>query len=514
MVYTDIISAHRYQPIDCAKGYRFFMTVFPCFSFLSRRVFCTALLATFALVGIAHRASAQTPPTIVYTPQGDRQLIFVNNPERIELGYTDNIAGSETQGVLYNDLGDAALGRKALLKMMIPQGKYRDSFEHVWNYTRATTPAAARNPVNYGVVLRNPNSTSVTVTLRGKGFTNDSTGSKPFVELFNGSTTQTVTLPGGRFIWLIRSEADYGNTRSVPAGNFFSGVVDFDLAGAPCEIMNIVYQSSAAVAGTVTSPKVIVGLDTTVRQLDYTGFVTRRYSDTTTPAPESRVYKGLMMAPNTDTSGSDVVANAAFTISDATPAGELPVTYPQYLKNTTTGAWQPSATIVSDTAWLTHNTPLRDNATRKVVASDMFDFETPEFGTVYALQETTAQNTPFKQANIANWSVIYHDAITVTNTGTRSRNVSLTLANQGGGGSPIAYRDNNGVWQRTALSTTAFTYRTFTVPAGQSVNIEGVFTLGSPAVGTIRHAVQVTTPPPAAPAVRKTTLDGGDTLLR
>ena len=465
------------------------MNPLPRVSLRTRRAFCTALLVALGLSAASLPASAQTP-TIEYTPRGDRQLIFVNNPERIELDYTDTVTGSATNGVTYNDLGDAALGGKALLKQMIPAGRYRDSFEHVWNFARRNSTADGLKPVNYGVLLRNPNTAAVTVTMLGKGFTNNSTGSVPFVQLFSGKTVQTVTVPGGRFIWLMRTDADYNNTRSVPAGNFFSGVVDFDFSGGDCEVVNVVYQSSAAVTGSVTSPKAIVGSDATVKQLQYTGFVTRRYSTDTTPAPEARVYKGLMMYPGTAFSGSDAVTTPSFTISDATAIGDLPVQYPQYTNQG--GAWRPSGTMVSDIAWLTHNTPLRDNATRKVVGSDMFDFETPGFGTVYALQETTVQNTPFKQANIANWSVIYYDTVTVTNTGTRARTVSLTLANQGGGGSPVAYRANNGTWTNGALTTSAIAIRTFTVPAGQSVTVEGAFTLGSPAVGTIRHAVRVT----------------------
>ncbi|MBC8143835.1 MAG: hypothetical protein H7Y38_20580 [Armatimonadetes bacterium] len=466
------------------------MTAFSPF-FPSRRVAFSLVSAAFALAGIALPVHAQTP-TIAYTPQGDRQLIFVNNPERIELGYTDMIPGSTTQNVLYNDLGDGSLGRKALLKILLPPGKYRDSFEHVWNFTRNTVRTESSRPVNYGVVLRNPGTTDVIVTMRGKGFINNSNGNIPFVELFTNPTVQTVTLRPGSFLWLMRTEADYGNTRSVPSGNFFAGVVDFDFTGASCELMNIVYQSSAAVTGTVTSPKAIVGSDATVQQLDYIGFVTRRYGAGTTPAPESRVYKGLMMAPNTETSGSDVLTTPTFTISDATPAGELPVTYPQYLRNNATGQHEPSSTMVSNTFWITHESPLRDTSTRRAVGSDMFDTEMPGFGTVFALRNTVAPNTGSVQPNIANWSVVYRDRITVRNTGNRSRNVSLTLANQGGGGAPIAYQANNGTWQRTSLTTTPFAYRTFTVPAGRTVTVEGVFTLGAPAVGTVRHAVQVT----------------------
>lgn len=478
------------------------MTAFPPF-FASRRAAFSVFLAALALAGTALPATAQTPPTIVYSPQGDRQLIFVNNPERIELDYTDTIPGSATQNVLYNDLGDAALGKKALLKILLPPGKYRDSFEHVWNFGRRNTTPEGGRAVNYGVVLRNPSTNDVTVTMRGKGFVNNANGNAPFVELFNRPTVQTVTIRPGSFVWLLRTDADYGNTRSVPSGNFFSGVVDFDFAGAPCELVNVVYQSSAAVTGTVTSPKAIIGSDATVRQLDYTGYVTRRYStDPFTPAPESRVYKGLMMAPNTETSGSDVLTAPTFTISDATPAGELPVVYPQYLRNTATGQHEPSATLVTGTFWLTHNSPLRDNATRRVVASDMFDTEMPGFGTVFALRDVVSPNTTLRQANIANWSVVYRDRVTVVNNGSVPRNVSLTLANQGGG-APVAYQANDGTWQRTGLTTTPFAYRTFTVPAGQSVTVEGVFTLGAPAVGTVRHAVQVTNAaPPAMSPVR------------
>jgi hypothetical protein len=91
--------------------------------------------------GSATPVQAQAP-IVSYSPESGpdaRQLIFVNNPERLEIGYTDiwsyssggTVFPSVTQGITFYDLADSNLGQKSLLQMTITPGKYRDTFEHV-----------------------------------------------------------------------------------------------------------------------------------------------------------------------------------------------------------------------------------------------------------------------------------------------------------------------------------------------------------------------------------------------
>ena len=471
--------------------------------------FSPAFIAALALAASVAPVSAQAP-LVKYTPEGTRQLIFVNNPERIELGYTDLIPGSVNYGFTYNDLADSMLGAKSLLDMTIPPGTYCNAFEHVYNLNRVATPAAAQNNARYGIVVFNNGTTTVTLTRTGRGFVTGINGGQPFVDALNNPTNVITTVAPGRFAFLLQSEVDFAS-RPITPGSFFSGTVDFSVAGGSVRIVNIVYQNINTVTPFLEATAKPTNAPSSVftNAATYSGYVTRRYSQATSPAPESRVYKGLMTYPRINangeslggsvTSGSTVATNLAFTISDTTAANaELPVTYPRYLADAVTGIFEPSAEAFAANYWITHNTPLRDNATNRAVSNDMFDTWTPGFGTIHALVPTFTPNSPFGQANIANWCVFYRDSVTITNAGTRSRTVQLTLNNVTGGtnGSPIAYRIPGGTtWAQTVVRGSAATelvYGTVTVPAGESRTVEGVFTLGCPGVGTLRHAVKVT----------------------
>ncbi len=463
--------------------------------FISGTVPALFLFLSLLVAGNSLPARAQSGPSpfVSYSPDpgNSRQLIFVNNPERLELGYTDAVAGSVDFGTTYNDLADLTLGQKAIQRIMLDPGNYRDLFEHVYNLTRATTPASATKSISYAVLLRNPNTDPLFVTLYGKGFTVGTAGGQPLIDVFNSSDAQTYEVGPGRLIWLLRSDVDFGGTRPVNPGNFFSGVVDFDVSGGTCEVTNIAYQSLPAVTGKrYCNLYTVADYYARLAQIADMGFVTRRYS--AAAAPESRVYKGLMSYPNTPGVGAGVVTNLTFAVDDTTVAGELPVTYAQYVADPSTGVYGPSATAtVSGTGWYTHNTPLRDTGTIKVVGGDMFDIAMPGFGRVFALAPTVAPNTPFRQGNIGNWGIIYRDVVTLINNGAASRVFKLTLNNSSGSGSPIAYRDVSGAWQQTVVRSAIFPYYTVTVPAGTSQTVEGTFTLGCPGVGTIRHAVSV-----------------------
>ena len=392
--------------------------------FLTRAIALSSLLGVLASAFIS-ATRAQTAPTVSYTPEaGARQLLFVNNPEKLELSYTDRYTyvnngvttPSATQGVTFNDLADPGKGQKAIFQATLPPGSYRDIFEHVFVGTADyvppqggnTLPAAA--PANYAVQIYNPNAAPITVALVGKSLRTGFLGGQPLADVLNaeqgGSAPVTYTLPAYRVVWLLRSDVDYAGTRPINQGSFFSGVIDFDVSGGSCVVTNIAYQNLRALT----------------RWTDM-GFIPRCYAS---GAPESRVYKGLMAYPSQTASPGSVVAHLPFTVTSATAKGELPVTYPQYVSDGS-GNYAPSATAaVSATFWQTHNIPSRNAS---VAASDMYNLLMPGFGTVYALSPTPAPNTPLTAANIANWGITYHDALTITNNDTRPRTFALTLNN-------------------------------------------------------------------------------------
>lgn len=432
-----------------------------------------------------------TVPTVRYTREaGARQLIFVNNPEKLVLRYKETTT-SPTLGTTFDDLADTGQGQKAIFQMTLGAGSYRDNFEHVYRgYLDSAdlTALGTAPPANYAIHLYNPNDAPILVTLVGKGFRPGTEGGRPLAEMLNAEqpgnaayvAPVTYRIAAKRTLWLMRTDIDYGGARPLPqssSGTFFSGAVDFDVTGGPFVITHLAYQNFRSITS-----------------WSDTGFVTR--TNAGSAAPESRVYKGLMMHPTEETSPGTVVTNLTFTVGPDTAAGtELPVSYPQFV-NIGGGNYAASPTAaINANFWVTHNIPSRRTDS---VSDDMFDTEMPGFGTVFALRPVVAVNTPFVQANIANWGITYHQAVTVVNNDTRNRTFALTLNNFATSGSNITYLNNAGSWVYTRLQGTGtgsnapLPYRTFTVPAGSSSKIDGYFILGSPSVGTMRQAVQVT----------------------
>jgi hypothetical protein len=421
-----------------------------------RRAFVAlAAAAVAALTGLSGTAArAQTPPTVRYAPEaGARTLLFENNPEQLVVGYT------APDGVTYSDLADPGLGQKSLLRQSVAPGQYRNFFEHV-NYTGRT--------INFGIQVYNPSSTTTaTVTVRGKGFVVGTGGGRPFADAFATPLNTTYTLAPGRSAWIFRSDADYNNQRPINANNFFSGVVDFDVSGTTVFVTDLAYQNFVYLTS-----------------WSYMGYITRQPANPN-DAPESRVYKGTM------TGGT--ITNLSFTINDSTAIGDLPVQYPRYL-NDGTGKYVASSTIVSGTNWYTHELPWRENSssTAIVVANDMSNIEMPGFGTVYALQPTLGTGSPYNYANLANWGVVYHQKVTITNGGTRSRSFQMRLGTASGGAAPLAYRGSDGLWRYGSLTGGALPYYSNTVPAGTTKAFDAYYVIGGPAVGRIRNSVYVT----------------------
>ncbi|MBC8103441.1 MAG: hypothetical protein H7Z41_12760 [Cytophagales bacterium] len=409
-------------------------------------------------------ARAQT--VVRYQQEGSRSLIFENNPERLSLNYTDPVTG-----VNYWDLADSGLGQKSLLRHYLAPGSYRNFFEHL-NDSAGT--------IHYGIQLYNPNSTAITIVIRGKGFTTGRfgeaarpvLGGQPFVDLLTTRTAITVTLAAYGSTWVFRSDANYGNSRPILQGDFFSGVVDFDVSGGNFYCTNLAYQNF----NSLTS-------------WSYMGFITRN-GDTPGDAPESRLYKGLM--------GGAVAVTLPFTVGNSTPVGDLAVAYPPY-NNDGSGQYFAAAANTPSNAWYTHDLPWREDPAvvnppnpSRVVANDMFNIGTPGFGTIYALAPTPVPNSPYLYANLGNWGVQYHALVRITNQSTRARSFALKLNTYSGGGGPIAYRDAGGVWRQTILGGAPFTYFTFSVPANTTRSYDAYFILGGPAAGRLRQSVTLT----------------------
>lgn len=453
--------------------------------------------------GLCVPAIAQTPVPIVYTTDPGsvanptRQLIFSNNPEQIYAPYTDTTTAPGTT-TYYYDLADNGLGAQSLLQITVPEGQYRDYFEHV-NKTGQS--------LSYAVQVYNPGNTTLVVTLGRKGFTPDaasgnSTGASAIADLMNSTTApMTYRVLPGRSVWVLRTDTDYAGTKPNANGKYAAGVVDFDVAGGSALVSNIAYQNARALS-----------------RWNYMGFITRAYPSGQ-GTPESRVYKGLFQYPGqTAPTGAGVTAPIMAVIDDSTTAGELPVTYKRYTYNGSQYVPSTNSVPAGTTAWWTNDTPARDKTSASapiayMVGSDVFDINLPLAPSgsllVEALKLRSWPNSTATQANIGNYGVQYHESVRVTNNGTRARRVSLTLNNYGSGSSSYAYPDwskNDGTWtwdySRTTLTTNAgvttatynqtVTYAQFDVPAdGQEHTYEAYYILGAPSGGQLRHAIKV-----------------------
>lgn len=361
-------------------------------------------------------------PALAFTPGGDRTLIAVNNPEQLVVG----------------DLGDPRLGDKSIMRVTGVTGKIRNWFEHV-NRTGLK--------IGYGIMIYNPNSYSVNVTVHGQGFIANSYGGKPFVTMFsNYSTVGSVrTIKRNGVLWVWR------NDEAVIAGNFFSGVIDFDVDG-PVVVDNIAYDTFKSLDGSRS----------------YLGYVQRIEPDGT---HEARVYKGT--CPH-----SEVSAQLDYTLGDTDVAGPLPVSYPNF--DLVSGTY---GTPITRSGWMSNIGPGQNvNA----VTNDMATWNMPGWGLIDPLQRSDGEG---KYPNLGNWLLTYVIRGTITNNGTTARQVSLNLRTPGGS-SPIAYQGADGVWRdQTIPANTTFAYRTFTVPAGSSQAYEARYILGGPGAGALTNTI-------------------------
>jgi hypothetical protein len=435
-------------------------------------------------------------PILRYETTSDsfgRRLIFVNNPELLHAD-----AGM-------CDIGDSISVRgtpcaRSLHRVENAQGAYRNWFEHM-NRTGA--------PLQYAVRVLNEGVECSRVTVRGSGFSRNAVaeGGREFVELFEalrqGNTKTHVLCPGEHFV-----VAEMGARSPVPRWKFFTGVVDFEIEGAPLVVENVAFHKSIA------------------KKLSPLGYVIR----TDFTAHESLVYKGVSAHTRA------VASNLDFEVNDATPAGRLRVQYPTYRMPDSGGGgefFQAEGRCSISTFprcmgnvgsffepeirdhWVTHIAPNPEDSNPKrahAVVSDLITLVTPGFPQGCETESPDAFQTCFlmspfykwfypdfgkwKYPNWGNWAVHYILQGTFTNTGTRSRTAHFGL--RADGKSPIAYKGHNTGWKyfpltkaSNANSNDYFSYAVVDVPAGVSVPYQVEYILSGPAAGTLQNLVQI-----------------------
>ncbi|MBS1719841.1 MAG: hypothetical protein JST35_05280 [Armatimonadetes bacterium] len=385
-----------------------------------------ALLAVKAGQAGSRDQTKPLPPFVSFQRVNDRNLITVNNPEQITAV----------------DLGDANQGNTVIYRDTIAPGKYRDWFEHTNRFGLT---------IGYGISIVNPGTTPVTVTYWNRGFTTGFNGGTPFSLMFGSypaNGTANVIQPGARF-WLWRNDNSVTNT------TFFSGVVDFDVAGGSVVVENIAYRSFSALTGTRS----------------YQGYIQRIEPDGTHCA---RQYKGMADTATVQSQPMD------FRIFENSVGPQL-VRCSDYIL--ATGGNYP---VVARNYWFSNIGPGQNT---QATTSDMVSWNMPGWGLINPVTQSDGEG---KYPNLGNWAVCYIVRGSVTNLGTSSKTVTLNLQAPAGGGSPIAYRESDGVWRQLKINAGQnVAYYTFTVPGGQKVDFDGRYILGGPGAGSLKNTVVV-----------------------
>jgi hypothetical protein len=150
-------------------------------------------------------------PTIIYEPQCDRQLLFVNNPEKILSKYLTDKKGDEHR----------------LIYQEIVTKPSRLFFEHL-NWSGGS--------INYGVQLVNNTNKAVQITIEGSGFATGYAGGEPFRTLFTSRRLEVIRIEPGKTFWLMRTPSPLAHN------TFFSGVVDFRVQGGSVVLKAYIYR--------------------------------------------------------------------------------------------------------------------------------------------------------------------------------------------------------------------------------------------------------------------------------
>ena len=444
-------------------------------------------LAFLVGLGLTSFTYAASIPEIIYQTNAgaeNRKLLFVNNPEEIRAeekycDLADNININSTTSC-----------SKVLHRLTSVSGAYRTWFEH----TNKTS-----NTLKYGVRIYNPGPDCIKVIVSGKGSVLNAifSAGREFVDLFNDRSPKSETLCATQQTFVFLEKA-------IPARNFFTGVVDFEISEGTAIVDHLAF------------------IDRPAPSTKYTGYDFRVVG----LVHESLVYKGLSF-------NSEATAkNVNFTFGDDDPSGRLKVAYKffsPFVKSEDdiseagrcdsrqsppctgkSGVFSDQPIVVDN--WVTHITidPFDKNPRRtRAVQTDNISLFTPGYSKGCLSNGLNTQDcmeisgsylhyypdfSKWLYPNWANWGVVYTISGTLKNIGSKSRVFRLGVRPDAH--TSIAYRDENRIWrqvslEKAVLETQSFSYFSKVVPPGETTTYEAKLVLSGPASGTLENIATI-----------------------
>jgi hypothetical protein len=430
-------------------------------------------------------------PTLSYSmdEQKNRHLIFMNNPEFLWFGREECDLADQMPRWRKMNCARSLFRIEALEK-----GKYRAWWEH-----RNMMPFAVQS----GILISNNTNADAQILVENDAIETDSfkRGGLEFVQLFNspGYNSEIKLAPGERkFIGRTTS-------KSVRSGNFFAGVVDFEIISGSVTIDEVVFKDQPADI------------------LTHIGYSNR----TLFKVHESLVYKGV-----SNTSAVKLVG-AEFEVDDNTPSGDLPLNYrmadiiPHQQQDSTcrpdrNPACSGSALKLRNepqqsTSWVTHIAPDPEDSNpkrKRAILSDLVELalpgSTPECRSSWPQRSSTCMLMShnhfwflndfqkWKLPNWGNWGVIYSHPIKIKNNGYNNRFVKVYITADGA--SPLAFR-GTGIgndWQQVFLDprsaaksrASVMIARARLLPMSET-QVHAEFVLSGPGAGTLEHRVEL-----------------------
>lgn len=430
-------------------------------------------------------------PTLGYTVDAkqNRQLIFMNNPEFLLFGRDECDLADEMPR--WRRMTCA----RSLFKIdTLNKGRYRAWWEH-----RNMMPFA----VHSGVLVTNNSHEEAHIVVENDAIETNSlkNGGNEFVQIFNSNAhnSEFKLAPGEkRFLGTTTN-------KTIRSGNFFAGVVDFEIKSGSVTFEEVVFKDQPA------------------GNLSHIGYSSR----TMFKVHESLVYKGVSQVSAMRLDGAE------FAIDDNSLEGPLPLAYKQaevvplaQLDSTCRPDRVPACSgaalkmrqdPVRDTAWVTHIAPDPEDANpkrKRAILSDLVELVLP--GSTSGCLSLWPQSNPacmvmshnhfwylhdFKKwrlPNWGNWGVVYSHPIKIKNNGFKNRFVKVYITADGA--SPLAFRGTGmgNQWQQIFLDpkassnnpASALVARSHVLALGET-ELKVEFVLSGPGAGTLEHRVEL-----------------------